>query len=108
LSTNFGHNLFRFASIINPAALKSLSTAVDVAGGVRYLIEKNLFKGKDPPPTGNPQIQPEFSLVVRPIFTSWQEQQELCLQDPWQDRPPHSAATTGGKQCPVGQSRGDH
>ena len=44
MSTNFGHNLFRFASIINPAALKSLSTAVDVAGGVRYLIEKNWFK----------------------------------------------------------------
>ena len=42
MSTNFGHNL-GFTSIINPAALKSLSTAVDVAGGVRYLIEKNLY-----------------------------------------------------------------
>ena len=32
------------------------------------------------PPTGNPQIQPEFSLVVRPIFTSWQEQQEFACK----------------------------
>ena len=47
LSTNAGDNLFRFASIISPAALKSLSTAVEVAGGVRYLVIKDLIKGKD-------------------------------------------------------------
>ena len=39
--------MFRFASIISPAALKSLSTAVEVAGGVRYLVIKDLIKGKD-------------------------------------------------------------
>ena len=47
LSTNAGDNLFRFASIISPAALKSLSTAVEVAGGVRYLVIKDWIKGKD-------------------------------------------------------------
>ena len=47
LSTNAGDNLFRFASIISPAALKSLSTAVDVAGGVRYLVKRDWIKGKD-------------------------------------------------------------
>ena len=47
LSTNAGDNLFRFASIISPAALKSLSTAVDVAGGVRYLVKKDWIKGTD-------------------------------------------------------------
>ena len=42
MSTNVGDNLFLFESIISPAALNSLSTAVDVAGGVRYLVEKDL------------------------------------------------------------------
>ena len=38
-----GDNLFLIISlIISPAALNSLSTAVDVAGGVRYLVEKDL------------------------------------------------------------------
>ena len=44
LSTKVGDNLFLFASIISPAALKSLSTAVEVAGGVRYLLEKDRVK----------------------------------------------------------------
>ena len=39
--------MFRFAFIISPAALKSLSTAVEVAGGVRYLVIKDWIKGKD-------------------------------------------------------------
>ena len=36
LSTYLGKSLLRFASIIIPAALNKRSTAVDVAGGVRY------------------------------------------------------------------------
>ena len=49
MSTKVGDNLFLFASIISPAALNSLSTAVDVAGGVRYLLEKDWVKEQQQP-----------------------------------------------------------
>ena len=39
--------MFLLVSMINPAALNNRSTAVEVAGGVRYLVEKDWVKGKD-------------------------------------------------------------
>ena len=47
MSTNLGDSLFLLVSMINPAALNNRSTAVEVAGGVRYLVEKDWVKGKD-------------------------------------------------------------
>ena len=43
LSTNSGASLFRMDSKIIPAAENSLSTAVEVAGGVRYLEEREII-----------------------------------------------------------------
>ena len=37
-----GHSLLRLASMMRPAAEKSLSTHVDVEGGVRYLGQEKL------------------------------------------------------------------
>ena len=43
LSTNSGASLLRLDSKIIPAAENSLSTAVEVAGGVRYLEEREII-----------------------------------------------------------------